>query len=445
MNDIAKILKINNYKFRFKDYNIFSLSQVYLFENQNNKESSLISFIKKYSLDNILKSLASFFTITNKKTSHISVLFVNDIYNFSMISNSRIIQKEFDKKIFHEVISDKRIKDDQSVLIFQKSVFLKSAIDFISLIFSYNQIKNELKEISKIFSVNIFKILLNIFDSIFIINTVEAFFDKYKNINSVVLNTDAHKISRAIVFYCKKKNINTYVLQHGEPVAHFGYLPVYSDKLFTWGLYSYNWFVQNNTNNDHLIITGTPKVDDLYSIVGNQDKLIIDNLSILVILNPIGESLCEDFLKIIKEACLRTNKNYKLSIKLHPSSKSYQHLPAKILQNIDYKIYYLDDLHTLIKNNDLVISTPSTAGSEVVACQKPLLTMYFEELTYTLAYESYDCNIKFHDLTSLIFYLDDIDNLQSNLIFYDKFIKDYFYKLDGKSSKRIFNYIQSNK
>ena len=441
MRILDNIKLINGSRLRFRGFNILALSQIFLFEiSQSGFNKSLSQYLKAYSLDNLVKYIITL-APNRKMLKNPSVLFVNDIYNYSMISNSRILQKYCRSELAQEVVCDKRIGIDGSAFLYSYARLFKTFFDILKFsrdLFFYS---TDLDDLKQSFQVSKFRLWLNICDSLFIINCIESLFEKNKNISSVVLNSDVHKVSRAIVFYCRMNNIKTYVLQHGETIGHFGYLPVYSDKVFVWGSYSYNWFVQNKTNKDHLIITGAPKVDDLDSIIRNQEELVMDNLSILVILNPIGESLCEDFLKIIKDAFLRTNKKYKLSIKLHPSSRSYKHLPAKILQNIDYKIYYLDDLHALIEDNDVVISTPSTAGSEVVACHKPLLTMHFAELPYTLAYESYDCNIKFHDLSSLIFYLDDIDNLQSKLIFYDRFIKDYFYKLDGNSSKRIWDII----
>ena len=170
-----------------------------------------------------------------------------------------------------------------------------------------------------------------------------------------------------------------------------------------------------------------------------------DFISLLVVLNPIGEDLCRVFLKTIKEFLQISNKKYELVIKLHPSSNSYKNLPAEILDGVNYKLFHLEDLHSLIKDSDVLISTPSTAGAEAIAYSKPLLTMDFEEIKYTLAYESYDCNINFIDAESLLFCLEDERRLTSKLINYDRFLKDYFFKLDGMSSVRIKDYVTNEK
>ena len=303
----------------------------------------------------------------------------------------------------------------------------------------------ELKNFSDHFKISKLKLWLNVCDSIFIINCIESFFLKNKNIVSVVLNSDVHKISRSFVFYCKKHNIHTYVLQHGAPVGHFGYLPVYADNMFNWGSYSYNWFVKNKTSKQKLIITGTPKTDNIYPCELKDVDLKCRRVSLLLVLNPIGESLCRLFLKTIYDAIKTSTSNYKVVIKLHPSSNSYKNLPSEILEGISYQIFHLHDLHSLIKESDIVISTPSTAGSEVIALHKPLLTMIFSEIKYKLAYELYDCDIKFYDVNSLLECLENKEKLTSRMSSYNKFINDYFYKLDGSASDRIKSYITDEK
>ena len=446
MRVLEDIKLINGSQLEFKGYNIIALSQVFLFEFKNQKDKkSLSQYLKAYSFDNIIKYFISFRLSKKKYLKNPSVIFVNDVYNFSMISNSRILQKEFKSKIIQEIICDKRIYNQNAIFIYKYSRLFATLFDIIKMSVKLAPIYNELNYLRKSFGVSKLKLWLNICDSIFVINCVESFFAKNRKVSSVILNSDVHKISRAFVFYCKGKNIKTYVLQHGAPVGHFGYLPVYADKMFNWGSYSYDWFIKNNTPKEKLVITGTPKTDDINSIGLNKKNSSSDSISLLVVLNPIGEDLCRVFLRTIKEFLKISSKKYELVIKLHPSSNSYKNLPAEILDGINYKIFYFEDLHSLIKDADVLISTPSTAGSEAIAFYKPLLTMHFEEIKYTLAYESYDCNIKFFDAKSLLFCLEDERRLTSKLINYDRFLKDYFFKLDGMSSVRIKDYVTNEK
>lgn len=445
MRVLEDIKLINGFQLRFKGCNVIALSQVFLFEIRNNKDQKSFSqYLKAYSFDNIIKYFISFGLSKKKCLKNTSVIFVNDIYNFSMISNSRILQQEFNSKIVQEIICDKRIYNKNAVFLYKYSRLFKTLFDIFKMSVKLVSISNELNNLRKSFGVSKLKLWLNIFDSIFIVNCIESFFAKNKDISSVILNSDVHKISRAFVFYCKERNIKTYVLQHGAPVGHFGYLPVYADKMFNWGSYSYDWFVKNNTPKEKLIVTGTPKTDDINFIGLKKIDFSSDSISLLVVLNPIGEDLCRFFLRTIKEFLQISNKKYELVIKLHPSSNSYKNLPAEILDGVNYKLFHLEDLHSLIKVSDVLISTPSTAGAEAIALYKPLMTMDFEDIKYTLAYESYDCNIKFHDAESLLSYLEDEQKLTCKLINYDGFLKDYFFKLDGCSSVRIKDYITND-
>ena len=442
MKVLEEINLINGFHLRFKGCNIVALSQVFLFEIKNLKDQkSLSQYLKAYSFDNIIKYFISFGLSRKKCLNNPSIVFVNDIYNFSMISNSRILQQEFNSKIIQEIICDKRIFNKNAIFLYKYSRLFKTLFDIFKMSCELVSISNELNNLRKSFRVSKLKLWLNICDSIFIINCIECFFAKNKGVSTVILNSDVHKISRAFVFYCKLKNIKTYVLQHGAPVGHFGYLPVYADKMFNWGNYSYDWFVKNNTSKEKLIVTGTPKTDSINSIGLKNIDFSSDSISLLVVLNPIGEDLCRVFLKIIKEFLLISNKKYELVIKLHPSSNSYKNLPAEILDGVNYQLFHLEDLHSLIKDSDVLVSTPSTAGAEAIAFYKPLLTMDFEDIKYTLAYESYDCNIKFHDAESLLVCLEDEKKLTSKLINYDGFLKEYFFKLDGRSTIRIKDYI----
>ena len=240
---------INDSSLKFKGYNIISLSQVFLFDSKYQKDKKSFSkFIKAYSFDNITKYLISFRCFKKKSNKNPSVIFVNDIYNFSMISNSRILQKKFNSKMIHEIICDKRIFNPNAEFLYKYSKLFTTLLDIIKISVRLNFSHSNYNILKESFGVSKLKLWLNICDSIFIINCVESFFAKNKGIQSVILNSDVHKISRVFVFYCKKRNIKTYVLQHGAPVGHFGYLPVYADKMFNWGSYSYDWFIKNNTS-----------------------------------------------------------------------------------------------------------------------------------------------------------------------------------------------------
>tara|TARA_B110000967_G_scaffold205746_1_gene250942 strand:+ start:2385 stop:3719 length:1335 start_codon:yes stop_codon:yes gene_type:complete len=431
-----EIDKVNNVGLFYKGYDIIALSQVFLFENKLGRYGwGMSQIIKKLSLDNLVKFYL--YLISPKKEINLSSLecvFVNDIYNMSMVSNSRALQKVFDKNKIIEVVCDKRIYRKNDIYLYKFSNFLSTIIDIFKVTILVFKNWEKVKEIAKLFNVNMIMLLLNVWDSLFVINCVERFFNKMSNVKSVVLNSDVHKTSRIFVFYCKKHKIKNYVLQHGAPVLDYGYLPVYADKMFNWGKLSFDWFLDKGTDINKLQITGTPKMDNIVL-----DKKSLENslesLNVLVIMNPIGEVLSRDFLQIINDATKEIKVN--LSIKLHPSSEHYGHLPKLIFNNCPYKLFRLEDTHELIRKSDVVVSTTSTVGAETIALYKPLIQIKLEEINTKLAYEDYDCCISAGNHIELLEILKDEKLLYSKFSNYDKFISDFFYILDGKSSERM--------
>jgi len=430
-----EIDKVNNVGLFYKGYDIIALSQVFLFENKLGRYGwGMSQIIKKLSLDNLVKFYL--YLISPKKEINLSSLecvFVNDIYNMSMVSNSRALQKVFDKNKIIEVVCDKRIYRKNDIYLYKFSNFLSTIIDIFKVTILVFKNWEKVKEIAKLFNVNMIMLLLNVWDSLFVINCVERFFNKMSNVKSVVLNSDVHKTSRIFVFYCKKHKIKNYVLQHGAPVLDYGYLPVYTDKMFNWGKLSFDWFLDKGTDINKLQISGTPKMDNIIKNINNVS--IEDTLNILLIMNPIGKDLCEKFLQIIYDAIKDMDVN--LKIKLHPSSEHYDHLPKLIFNDYPYEVYRLENTHDLIKKSDVVISTTSTVGAETIALYKPLIQIKLEEINTKLAYEDYDCCISVRNHIELLEILKDKKKFYSKLSNYDKFISDFFCILDGGSSERI--------
>lgn len=431
-----EINKVNNVGLLFKGYDIVALSQVFLFENKLGRYGwGMSQIIKKLSLDNLVKFCL--YLISPKKEinpSSLEYIFVNDIYNMSMVSNSRNLQKEFHKENIIDVICDKRIHRKNDIYLYKFSNFLRTIIDIFKVTTLVFKNWEKVKEVAKLFNVNMIMLLLNVWDSLFIINCVEGFMNKTKNAKGVVLNSDVHKVSRIFTFFCKKNKIKNYVLQHGAPVLDYGYLPVYTDKMFNWGKLSFDWFLEKGTDINKLQITGTPKMDSI-ALEKKSLENSLESLSVLLIMNPIGEELCEKFLQIIYDAIKDMDVN--LKIKLHPSSEHYDHLPKLIFNDYSYEVYRLENTHDLIRKSDVVISTTSTVGTETIALYKPLIQIKLEEINTKLAYEDYDCCITVTNYTELLDTLKTEKQLYSKFSNYDKFISDFFYVLDGKSSERM--------
>ncbi len=433
-----KVQKFNTYTIVYKGLNIISLSQIFVFEHSLGRliSGGFFSKLKIVSLDNYLKAIISFFYLFRKNSNKkIEYLFINDVYNQSMISNMRDVSKSFADG-FVEIVCDKRILQKDSVFLFK---FFTPLNYFKELFKLFEVNKSDIKEIKKLsteFKIHPFLLIMNIIESIFIINCIEGFFRKYKSIKSITLNSDAHKVSRAFVLYARTKNIKTKVIQHGSTVLEYGYLPVLADTIFTWGSISNDWFLTRGTSKNQLKITGTPKTDRMikYDII---NKDITEVKDILLVINPIGNTNVEKVLEIIKTSGL--HNKYNLKIKLHPGSIDNKEQVEKYFLNTQAKIYKKENIHELIMDSDIVITTTSTVGNEAIAFYKPLIQLEISEINVQMEYNEFNCSHSIKNSYSLDNLLDNLELLNSKKTNYENFITEYFYKLDGGSAFRIIN------
>ncbi len=430
-----QVKRYNSYRINFNGFNLLALSQIYVFELSLKRleGKGVLNQLKKFSLDNYVKAIITFFSKSTNKSKSPRYLFVNDVFNNSMIGNMRAVQKEFDED-FTELIGDKRLVNERSKFIFKYF----GPISFIRQVFNIRgflkQNSQTIRDLCSEFDVKKHLLLLNIFDSLFVYNCAERFLDAHKDITHILLNTDVHKISKAIVLLAGKRNIKTYVIQHGSTVLEYGYLPVISDYMLTWGKLSNNWFIGRGTDEAKLITTGTPKMDHITNFEIQYSSLKkADN--ILLILNPIGEKSIREFLRIVKEAKL--NINYNLTIKLHPGSIDNRNIVEEYFDKSKTRIYKNENTHQLIYDSDVVITTTSTVGNEAIAFNKSLVQIKLSNINISMDYETYDCSHVIQNAKELESLIGNIDKLESKKASYKQFISDYFYLLDGKSAHRI--------
>ncbi|MGB5820711.1 MAG: hypothetical protein WBG90_14595 [Saonia sp.] len=435
----AQVKRYNSYNIEFNDVNLLALSQIFVFELSLNRleGNGFLNRLKKYSLDNYVKAIISLFYNNGNKSANSRYLFVNDVFNNSMVENMRTVQKEFDEE-FIELISDKRLMKEKSEFIFRYF----NPISFIRQIFKTNRLLKQssltIRDLCNIFDIKKRLLILNIFDSIFVLNCAECYLNTHRDITRIILNTDVHKVSKAIVLLAAKRKIKTYVIQHGSTVLEYGYLPVISDYMFTWGKLSNDWFLSRGTDEKKLISTGTPKMDYITNFEIRDGSLKkADN--ILLILNPIGEKNIREFLGIVKEAKL--DFNYNLVIKLHPGSIDNRNIVEEYFDKSKTKIYKNENTHQLIYDSDVVVTTTSTVGNEAIAFNKPLLQIKTSNIKSSMDYEKYDCSHTIQNAKELESLIGNIDKLESKKVNYQQFIPDYFYSLDGKSAYRIKKFI----
>ena len=437
----------------YKKYNLLFLSQVFIVEHTSGVFSSFNSsnLIKKISLENVLKFLV--FKLKGKKRTDIGrscdYLFVNEVNNNPVIETLQAVEKEFTQSNSCELISDVRLfsAEKSQVNVFQfvsVGLMFKSVGNMLALIPQIISKRHELSEIAKTYRINRLLLILNCFDSVFLINALQRGLKNVKP-KKIILISDVHKLSRIASLYAKEHQISSFVLQHGATVGGYGYLPVTSDRMLVWGELSKKWFLDRGQDELKLIPVGSPRMDAV--IYKGLDSSAPKHISrVLVVMSEMRHE--KEFIEIIRDAFVQLRwPDIEIAVKLHPTGAAdYVGVVEKIFSGsgLNYKVYGVYDLKTLLDESDLVFVTTSSVGMEAIIFNKPIMQFKTERLNYIqMSYEPYKCSHIFKNSGDIVHIMSQPDILWSKLVNYERFVNDYFYLLDGKAALRAKTYIEN--
>jgi hypothetical protein len=270
--------------------------------------------------------------------------------------------------------------------------------------------------------------------------------------------------TRFLIFAAKKLKIPSIGLQHGmiEPLRTSPYnynkndLCGYNgdlncqlaDKTALFGPYYKQIFLKSsNYPKDKIVVTGQQRMDMIfenrkhYSRKKFYKQLGIDAGKKLVVYasQAMGDESRRAFSALVKS--LKQIKNVSLVIKLHTADDKAAY--EKILQDLDYNaviIKYID-LYELLNFSDLLVSIQSTVILEALALEKPVIQLNLVEKYDVFGKLADKCIMKVtneNELPSAIKQALHKKYLSKRFIKdRKKFISEYYYKIDGKSSKRV--------
>lgn len=196
-----------------------------------------------------------------------------------------------------------------------------------------------------------------------------------------------------------------------------------------------------------LLVTGDPFYDNFFKDIDkkNLGKKEDNKLNILFAPTTHYEhGFCtktqqdEAITQIVKEI-LKHKNELSLTIKIHPSSAVY-HEYEKMIKKIDpsLTLYQSGNIDEFLSNSDLVITFPyTTVMVHSLVFKKPTIVYNF----YNAKGDAFVKNNLVLECKQSSEIFPAIQNVtQSSTLDnekFDQFIKDYFYKLDGKASERI--------
>jgi CDP-glycerol glycerophosphotransferase (TagB/SpsB family) len=299
-----------------------------------------------------------------------------------------------------------------------------------------------------------------LYDSYFkiMIRWIDMAYDVQKHINAVITTNDTLPLEQIIIRVLKKNNKKSYVIQHGYTTLkdHFFSMvknKLLADKMFLWGKSSKQWIVKQGVKGDNLIVTGSPKFDKYFS-TGNFINIkkkfnIPHNKKIILFVAPPTNKIlidpkymssnkeCAEIYRILFNV-MKDLEDYFLIVKLHPSD-GFKSLPNEILKTwkLDNVIITEDDLASLLKQSDLVITTGSTVSLEAMFFKKPIIILNFFNKAKLEPFADNGMCVGLNDKTKLKSdILKTIKNKDKIINNYYKYFEDYALA-DGKAYQRI--------
>ncbi|MCD4664156.1 MAG: CDP-glycerol glycerophosphotransferase family protein, partial [Bacteroidales bacterium] len=281
---------------------------------------------------------------------------------------------------------------------------------------------------------------------------------KFKTISSIDENSPRIK---TILDAAKYQNIKTIGIQHGTiHELHPAYVyykndslrNIVPDKTIVWGD---NWLKflvsKGNYRKESVYVAGQIRTDIIPKLLETKSKnpfIKSENESIIVFASqPQRDPVLRE--RAAMDVCNAVNniKNSRLIIKLHPAEKndySYYENIAKKSNCKNYQIILNFDLYLLISLSDIIITCFSTVGAETVYFNKPLIIL--DHLKQDIQnYHKDGIALQATNSKELKHHIEMILSGNTNIdkTAYKNYILKNAYKIDGKVSERIIQFIRS--
>lgn len=216
---------------------------------------------------------------------------------------------------------------------------------------------------------------------------------------------------KILILQARKKNIPSFLIQHGTPYLSFpdfpkhnplhGTLPLYSDKkVVVWGNVLKEYAIENGMKEENILVTGSLRHDPYFHAekksLPSKQKTILVALGGLDTRNVETQEIAvyeryEWCLKIIFETLKKIPDINKI-VKLHPANMSWKTTRVEpIIRSIDssVKIIVDADLIQLLQSSDVVISIGiTTVLMEANILQKPTLSLIADDQDFLSASRS---------------------------------------------------------
>ncbi len=289
---------------------------------------------------------------------------------------------------------------------------------------------------------------------------------KNVNIGSVIMGSDVPERYMAMSLISSELKISTLAIQHGVTGHFSGSIPSYSKYFATWGKISQKKLIEWGMSSKKIVITGCPRFDIYIHLNKNEilkkkkkkdvykDFKIQKDKRLIVLATNYGlpryrlniEELDSEIIKsfeIIFDA-VKNIPDIHLIIKFHYTENSTKFVRDLVnfckLDNVSFTKDY--DIINLITACDCFISGDSTTVIEAMLAEKPIVCLKFNEREYTTPYFEYNTVYKASNSHELINQIKKAFIKPVSLKNRELFLKDYLYRLDGFSTRRVMDLIK---
>jgi len=277
-------------------------------------------------------------------------------------------------------------------------------------------------------------------------NTCDIF--QKEDFDLILCWDDSAFVERTILSLSKLHHIPSLQLQHGviSNVHHdnriwFSLLlrDIITDKYALYGNKMYKTCLDNDADKEKLVITGCPRYDELFNYPksnNNKNQILFLTSGMPTVysyFNSVDVILHYEELVTAIFKKLRTLTDKNIVIKRHPSQDEIidiKRIASELLPNA--KITSNANTYELISNSDVIISPPSTAVTEAIALDKPVLLIKYMPFDYSSPYQ------KTHSVLP-ISSINDVDEAINQILF-DSHTRSVLAKGRQQFLKQVLSY-----
>ena len=287
----------------------------------------------------------------------------------------------------------------------------------------------------------------------------KSFFSKHKFKTVSTIDENSPRI-KSILDAAKSNGIKTIGIQHGTiHDLHPAYMftlndrerYIFPDRTFIWGE---RWKEllsgKGNYDPESLVITGQIRTDVIPVLKNSKIKGVLNipenSRVVLFASQPQQDPALREKSAFDVFTAMSNIPNAHLVVKLHPAEKNDMTYYREIARKAgckNYQIIYHIDLYLLISLSDIVITCFSTVGAETVYFNKPLIIL--DHLKQDIqGYHKEGIALQATDQKGLKDYIIKLlyGQLTIQEVNYQIYIQNFAFRIDGRVSERIINFIK---